>query len=717
MKKWLNLFLTQFLGVLNDNLLKSLICFVSVLWMAEENRSDVISLASALMVLPFILFSPLAGKLARTHSKQKVVEKAKLLEIPIMIIAVVGFYFQLIWVVMLALFLMGLQSAIYSPSKYGLIRDIGGQKGLSYGAGTMDMLAFIGVLLGTILAGLISDFSHEVMISTIMVGLIGIAISGWLSSKHIRVMEEVADVEGNNTVNPLKFLFQSFKWSQSTKGLNVTVLGLATFWLVGSMLQMNLIVHCPEVLGLSNTETSVVIAFVAIGIGIGCWIAGIISRNRVELGLAPIGGIGLSICMTLLTIDGIPTKVFIALLMLGAFFSGLFKVPLTSWIQERVEGRKLGDILAYNNLLVFTFILLSAIIFGWVEKHLGSSQVFVVIAACAWCMTLVTLLKIPAMLARFVFYLLARTIYRIRVSGKDLIPGKTGALVVANHLSLLDGLIVTASIPRMVRFVIHRKIYEHKLFNWWCKRLNMIPIEGNSNPETLRKFNERCINEINSGHIVCIFGEGQIGRTGQINTFKKGIEHIAKGIKAPVYSLYMGNVVGSPFSYKIGTNSTYGIRPSHLKKRINILIGEELPKPLEAFKVRQRIVEHSADVFKERLDGKSLKQHLLDALNTNSNATQIVLEDGRPISKKQLLKDAQNGLLVNNNGQSEYGQIVKELSKVLAESQSDPEKDRAIICGVLGVRQTHDMESIQAFKSLHDVTELFGFVSKICWPI
>lgn len=718
MKKWTPIFLTQFLGVFNDNFLKSLICFVSVVWLTEGDASTIISLASGLLVAPFILFSPLAGLMARIYSKRKVLVAAKLMEIPIMIIAVAGFYFQQLPLVMAALFFMGLQSTLYSPSKYGLIRDIGGADGISFGAGTMEMLSFVGVLIGTVVAGLVSDFS-ELRFEVLSIGLLATAVLGWLTSRTIKVEEEETEKPSRSLIseiNPVSFLARSFKSANQLRGLNTTVLGLAVFWFIGSMIQMNLIVYCPEQLGFTNTQTSMVIAFVAIGIGLGCWVSGLISGSRAELGLVPIGGFGLSLFLTLLNIDGLSPALFIAFLMAAAFFSGWFKVPLNAWIQERVKGRMLGQILAYNNMVVFLFILISALLFGWIEQELGSPFVFKFIAGTAWLVTVVTLVKIPAMLLRFVCFVLAHSIYRIRIKGSENIPKTSGALIIANHLSMLDALLIVASVRRQVRFVMLRKVYDIKLFTWLFKRLNMIPIEAGARPEAIQRFNALCMEEINKGHVVCIFPEGQISRTGHLHSFKKGIEHIAQGIEAPVIPLFLDNVIGSPFSFKNGTDSIYKPRFRNLKRRINVAIGNPLPHPVKAYEARQAVQHLSAEIFADRLMNRSLSKHLTEALSSRSNFVQLITEDGRKVTKQQLLKEALQNQPQYAPNESTYARLLTELGKALR-GEIEGDRELAILSGVAGLDQTHNLDAIATIKSLHKVEKPFGFVSCICWPV
>lgn len=399
--KWLPLFATNFLGVLNDNFLKNLIAFVGIMWLANgDNKSLVISLASAMMVLPYILFSPIAGRVSKRYPKARIIKITKVTEIPIMLLAATGFYYHNLTIVMTAMFFMGLQSCMYSPAKYGIIRDIGGKKGISFGTGTMEMLTFTAVLIGTYLAGIISDiinypqFVHHQ--TSIIAGLfLLIAVVGLLSSLYINPRESEPETKEDASLNPITFTVESFRWSKRIIGLNYSILGLSTFWLIGSLIQMNIIVYGPDILHLSNTNTSVIMALVAIGIGLGCYLAGIISNHKVRTSLIPVGGIGMFIS-TILIITLNPGPIMFSILVITiAFFAGLFKIPLNAFMQDRVEGRMLTQVLAYNNLMVFLFILISAAVFAVVESFAGPLGVFAVTAIIIAGITLIMFYKIP----------------------------------------------------------------------------------------------------------------------------------------------------------------------------------------------------------------------------------------------------------------------------------------------------------------------------------
>lgn len=609
-KKWLPLFSTQFLGVLNDNFLKNFIIFVSIFWLAEDTQGIIIPLASALLVLPFVLCSPLAGNMAQKYSKQRIYEYAKLAEIPIMGIAIIGFYMQNIWIVMFSLLLMGFQSAIYAPSKYGLIRDVGGSEGLSYGVGTMELLTFLGVLIAQVGAGFISDLSSGVT-SIVSMVLFGLAFFGYYTSRKIKVKEEKALLKPEGSIEPFTFLYKTAYWAKDIKGLNTTIMGLGSFWFVAALIQMNILEHAPNIYNLSNTGTSIVMALVAIGIGMGCFISGALSKAKVELGMVPLGGLGLSILLTIFTTVELSLYPFVVCLFFAAMFSGFYKVPLSAWIQERVEGRKLGRALAYNQLIAFLFILIAAVIFGYVVNNHGTYAVFAVLAVVSWIMTIITMVNIPAMMLRFMAYIITHTYYKIEVEGAQHIPLKTGALIVSNHISLMDPLFMVAAVPRMLRFVMAQKLYEFWLFRGLMKRLNMIPISQKLDRLKLEEFNNLCRKEVNKGHVLTIFPEGQISRIGHLLGFKKGIEHIAKGAEVPIIPVQMEGISGTPLSFEIGSSRPNRTWRSSFRKRISIQIGEPLPSDSKAELLRQKVQFLKARSFERRIKDHHTLLHFM----------------------------------------------------------------------------------------------------------
>lgn len=358
----------------------------------------VVTAASAALVIPYLLFSPLAGRLAKVCSKRKVVVWAKFSEMIIMFVAAGGFLCRSTVWVLCSILLMGLQSALFSPSKYGLIRDIGGEEGISFGSGAMEMFAFVGILTGTLMAAFLSE---SVSIPILCVVLFAVALAGWLCSLTIKAREGEPLKKNRETLNPLRFTRDMYLRARAFPGLNLVVGGLAVFWLIASMIQMTLIVYCGNELGMTDSETGLVMSLVAVGIGAGCYLAGVFSRRQVELGLVPLGGITTgAIFLIMFFFD--EGGVLFALFAFGAAFcSGMFKVPLDAWIQANVKGRELGDMLAYSNLITFLFMLFASAIFGGIELLLETRYVFLFLGVLTFLITSVLFVRMREMRERF----------------------------------------------------------------------------------------------------------------------------------------------------------------------------------------------------------------------------------------------------------------------------------------------------------------------------
>lgn len=361
--KWTALFLSNFLGVYNDNFLKNCIIFIAVGWTlpAWLTQSQLISIVSASLVIPYLFFSPLGGRFAVVFSKLAVFRFFKLLELPIMIIASLAFYYQWVVLAVFSVLLMGIQSCLYSPSKYSLIRDIGGVEGVSFGSGVFEMMAFLGILIGTVTASVVSDLSYHWLVYVFFIGL---ALLGYWVTRNIKANELPENKNNPETINPLKFLYNSFQFARNHQHVNTAVLGASAFWLIGGMLQMNLVIHCKNVYQASNTTTGLVMAITAIGIALGSWLAGKLSGNEVKKGFILIGLAGMSVMLLLILVVPMGFSVFSICVATFAFMGGFFQIPCLSMLQKSDLGRKLGDMIGYLNLVTFIFVLLGTLIFS-----------------------------------------------------------------------------------------------------------------------------------------------------------------------------------------------------------------------------------------------------------------------------------------------------------------------------------------------------------------
>jgi len=361
--KWIALFTSNYLGIFNDNLLKNCIIFIAVAWTLPHwlTQSQLISLVSASLVIPYLFLSPLAGRLAVVYSKKKVFLLCKLLEIPVLFLACIAFYFHLIILAVLTILLMGILSCLYSPSKYSLIRDIGGEKGVSFGSGVFEMMAFLGILTGTVAASIISDSYNQWLVFGLYLGL---ALLGYLVTHTIHVKELPENKDDLGHLNPIRFLADSYCFARKHKFVNSAVFGASSFWLIGGMLQMNLFIHCKHVYKASNTTTGLVMASAAIGIALGCWAAGKISGNEVKKGLILIGISSMSLLFFIMAFFNLNIVVFFLCIFSVAFMGGMFQIPCLSMLQNANLGRKLGDMIAYLNLVTFVFVLLGTLFFS-----------------------------------------------------------------------------------------------------------------------------------------------------------------------------------------------------------------------------------------------------------------------------------------------------------------------------------------------------------------
>ncbi len=378
-RKWLPLLTTNFLGVFNDNVLKHAIIFIAIGWNLPSwlNTSQIISAASAALVLPYILLSPLGGKLAVHYSKTKVFSFFKLIEIPIVLLASIAFYFQNISLALLSVLLMGIQSCLYSPAKYSLIRDIGGQEEAARGTGMFEAMAFLGVLTGTVIASFISDNYNFILLSGLLLLL---AFTGYLSSKRIKVTEEKEDKTQDIQLNPYRFITSSYQFAKKHTWLNTAVLGSASFWLIGSVMQMNLIIHSKNIYFFSNTQTGALMAMAAVAIAFGSIVAGrllskIGYRTQISIALMAI-----VISFGLMAFLPLHQTFYIALVFVASFAGGLFQIPCVSIVQKAEIGRRLGDMMAYLNLITFVFLLIGTAMFSVITALSNENSKYVFLA-------------------------------------------------------------------------------------------------------------------------------------------------------------------------------------------------------------------------------------------------------------------------------------------------------------------------------------------------
>ena len=446
-RSFIPLFVTNFLGVVNDNFLKTLASFVVIGWLADASSQSVfMGVTAGALVLPFILFSPLADRLTALLPKVSILRLAKAAELPIVALAAVGFSCGSAAIVVGAIVLMGLQSALYSPAKYALVRDIGGERRISTGMGGMEGVTFAAVLAGTVAGSFVADLdAARPWVKDVCLFIF--AALGFASSFTVR-----ADEERNrelHAVNPIRFLRRAVRMTRRYEGLNAVILTLSVFWWAAAMLQMGLLVYGRRVLGLDATHTGMTLALAAVGIVAGQVAAGFIDRRFFLLGFTPLTGGVAAILLLVLFFVPMGAGAFSAVVALLAFDFGLFKLPFDTEIQKVVKGPRLNTMLAYFNQVSFLFMLAASGVYALVSWAFGPRAFLLVLAVALLFAPLWFLFHYRSVLVFVGRWVLTRR-YRIRVTGDSAVRpfghSETPCLVLPNHPAMVDPMLVTVTL-------------------------------------------------------------------------------------------------------------------------------------------------------------------------------------------------------------------------------------------------------------------------------
>ena len=594
---------TQFLGAFNDNVCKIVVTFLTIDHLGPTTGA---ALVGAVFILPFLIFSGYAGHLADVRSKQRVLVWVKVLEIgamaamiPALALSAAGVW----WPALGVLFLMAAQSTFFSPAKYGIVPEILPAGELSRANGLLEMSTFVAIVLGTVLGGEVFERWGGEPWSTGLV-LVAIAIIGTLTS--LRIPSTRAIKTGQRlSLNPMSEVTHGVVRLARDRNLFMTVVGLSFFWFLGALIQLAVLPLGQIELGVGEAASTRLFTALAIGIGAGSLVAGRLSGNKVELGLVPIGAFGMGL-FSLLLVAAVPSYWLVAAaLVVVGFAGGWFAVPLNALLQQKPDDDEKGRVLATNNVANTIGILLaSAVLYVLGEGlDLSASQILAVAGVGTVLATFYILAILPDFFVRFTLWMLTHTIYRIRIAGADHIPLRGPALLVVNHVSMIDGALVGACIQRFVRFMVYGPYFRRPLVNWLLRRLHAIPVTAGNRREVVEAL-ARARAELEAGHVVCIFAEGAISRTGNLLPFKRGFERIIAGLDVPIVPVYLDRVWGSIFSFKKGR--FFWKLPERLPYPVTVTFGASMPSTATAMEVRQAIVELGADAMRRRRDPADL---------------------------------------------------------------------------------------------------------------
>jgi len=586
---------TQFLGAVNDNLFKIVVSMLAIRAAAPGADGRALSLVGALFILPFLMFSGYAGQLADSYSKRSVLVVTKALEIVVMGLGMAALAAGRIEAAYAVLFLMALHSTFFSPAKYGILPETLPDTDLSRANGLLEMSTFVAIVIGTAAGGFMFDVWRD-RVWVIGAITLALAIVGTLTSLRIRRAPAAAPQQRLQW-NPFAEIQLGLTRLWHDRVLWQTVVGLSYFWFLGALLQLVTILYGTQVMDLGDRWVGVLMTIAAVGIGAGSMAAGRLSGEKVELGLVPIGAFGMGMFSILLAVSGgsfIAASLSLALI---GFSGGLFAVPLNAILQQRPDAAEKGRLIATNNFLNVVGILLASVVLWLCTDVLRMSpdRIFLLGGVLTLAGSVYVLARVPEFFVRFSLWLLTHTIYRIRIVGQEHVPGRGPALLVCNHLSHVDGFLVAACIQRFVRFLVYRPYYEHPLLGLFLSRIHAIPVSpGRDAVASL----ERARKELEAGHVVCIFAEGQISRTANLLPFKRGLERIVSGLDVPIVPVHIDRIWGSIFSFE--RRRFFWKWPRQVPYAVTVAFGSPLPSTATAPEVRLAVMELGCEVAGER---------------------------------------------------------------------------------------------------------------------
>jgi acyl-[acyl-carrier-protein]-phospholipid O-acyltransferase/long-chain-fatty-acid--[acyl-carrier-protein] ligase len=593
---------TQFQGALSDNILRNLLLSMIVgMGLAHSQRESFVSMVTFIFSVPFLLFSMPGGWLADRFSKRQVTVWTKGMELGSMVVATVGLATHSLPVTLGALTLVATQAALFGPSKYGLLPELLPAKRLSWGNGVIELGTFLAIIAGTV-AG--ATMAEKFAGSEVYAGyaLVGLSLVGLLTSLGIGKVPAAAP-EKPFRLNIVGDLWVQIRRMREDKPLFLAVAGNTYFWFLGSLLFSTIVVYGPDVLHIGQAKTGYLNATLAIGIGIGSMAAGLLSGNKIEYGLIPLGSIGMTV--TGLLLGGLHHGLVGSALLLASlgFWAGFYAVPVNAMIQHRPEEKNKGGVIAASNLLSFLGIALSSGVYYVFTAyiHLDPRGVILAAAVITGIGTVIVLMLLPEWFFRLLLVFATHTVYRLKVHGRENLPQKTGALLVCNHMSFADAALLIASTDRPIRFIVYQGIYDHPMIKPFARMMRAIPMSSELHPREMIRSIHQASEALRNDEIVCIFAEGQITRTGQLLPFRRGLERIMKGVEAPIIPVSLDGVWGSIFSFERGR--FLWKMPRHIPYPVAVSFGKPMPATSTATEVRSQVQELQAEGFERRKAG------------------------------------------------------------------------------------------------------------------
>jgi acyl-[acyl-carrier-protein]-phospholipid O-acyltransferase/long-chain-fatty-acid--[acyl-carrier-protein] ligase len=594
-----SLIATQFQGAFNENALKFFVIFLALSKNPTQDQKDLwVLLIGFLFAAPFVLFSMTGGFLADRFSKRQVTIATKVFELGVMLFATLAFTRDTVTLSFAAVFLASTQAALFGPSKYGLLPELLPPKRLSWGNGVLELTTFAAIIAGAVGGPILAQRFHG---NEATAGLIfaGCALAGLAASFGIAKVP-AADTTRRFRLNVFGELLEQWRLVRPDRVLFLSVAGNTYFWFLGALLQFVIVFYGTEVLHIDESHSGYLQAALAIGIGIGSYAAGTLSGGKIEYGLIPLGAVGMSAAGLALALHGLSFQTVLWLLAALGFAGGFFVVPVNALIQHRPLEEKKGGVIALSAFLSFVGIGVASAIYsgGTHYLHITPPQFFFWTAILSLVATIYTLVLMPDALLRLLLWFAAHTVYRMDVQGAENIPKHGGALLVPNHGSMVDAVLVLASTERPIRFLMFKDRYEHPLIKPFVKILHVIPISSQQGPREMLRSLREATASVERGELVCIFPEGELTRIGRMLPFRRGMERIMKNVDAPIVPVNIDGTWGSIFSFSGGRFLWKW--PRKLPYPVRVTFGRPMPATTTASEARVAVQALGVSAFGRR---------------------------------------------------------------------------------------------------------------------
>jgi len=570
-KQFLPYFLTQVMGAFNDNVFKNALILMVTFAAANSLPFDsniMINAAAGLFILPFFLFSATAGALADNVEKSKLIRIIKLAEVGLMSLAALSLYFENYLALFGLLFMMGTQSAFFGPVKYAILPQLVKPEGLIGANALVEMGTFIAILAGTITGGLLIGLEN----ATVMVAacVVAFSIVGYLSSLKIPKVQTTGTGKRVG-FHPVRQTIDTIKISYGNRTIFLSIMAISWFWFMGaSYLTQFANLSKLHLNGNNEVVTLLLVAF-SVGVALGSMVCERLSGGKVELGLVPIGSLGMSIfgIELFLATNGLNAsgdlmgfsafmsqphayRVLFDLSMIGVF-GGCFIVPLYAMLQQRSDEGERARVIAANNIFNAIYMVVSAVAAGVILGLMGLSipEYILVLSLMNLVVAAYVYWQVPEFVLRFFIWILSHTMYRVKHKGLHNIPDEGGVVLVCNHVSFVDALLIAGAVRRPMRFVMDKNIFNSPGLHWFFKIAKTIPITSQKqDPELFAQAFDTISGALKNGEVVCIFPEGKLTRNGEMNTFRPGIEWIVERDGVPVVPMALKGLWGSFFSHE-----------------------------------------------------------------------------------------------------------------------------------------------------------------------